>query len=68
MFGPHQPIDYSDLEVGSYQDGIRRRSRQNSVQTVGRGSRAVAKKRSSRKRTGPPITGISHRRNRKWTW
>lgn len=68
MFGPQKPIEYGDLEIGPYQDGTQKRSRHNSLQAAGRGRRSVAKKRSGRKRTGPPIMGISHRRNRKWSW
>lgn len=68
MFGTQQAFDYSDLEIGSYQDGTQRRSRQNTVQTIGRGKRSAAKKRSSRKRSSQPVMGISHRRNHKWSW
>ncbi len=68
MFGPQKSIEYGDLEIGPYQDGTQKRSRHNTMETLGRGRRPVAKKRSSRKRSSQQILGISHRRNHKWSW
>jgi hypothetical protein len=68
MYGSHNSFDYGDMAIDSYQDGTNRRSRQNTLQALGRGRRAASKKRSSRKRLGPQILGISHRRNHKWAW
>jgi len=66
MFNSQPPIDYSESDLGSFQDGAQRRSRKNVSQTVVRSRRLLVKKRCTHKRTGPPIIGIGHRRNRKW--
>jgi hypothetical protein len=68
MFSPQNPIEYGDLEIGPSQDGTQKRSRHNTLETVGRGRRTTGKKRNSRKKAGAPIMGISHRRNHKWSW
>ncbi len=70
MFGSQPPIDYSELDFGAFPEGAQRRSRKkkNMIQTVGRSRRFLVKKRSTRERSGPPIVGIGHRRNHKWSW
>jgi len=68
MFVSQPPIDYSESDLGAFQDGFQRRSRKNVSQTVVRSRRSLVKKRCAHKRSDPPIIGIGHRRNHKWSW
>ena len=67
MSNSQPPIDYSESDVGSFQDGAQRRSRKNVSRTVARSRRSLVKKRCTQKRIGSTIIGIGHRRNRKWS-
>jgi len=68
MFGSQPPIDYSESDLGAFQEGSQRRSRKKVTQTVSRSRRSLVKKRRTHKHTGPPIIGIGHRRKHKWSW
>ncbi len=67
MFGSQPPIDYSESDLGAFQEGSLRRSRKNVSRTVACSRRSLVKKRFAQKRTGSAIIGIGHRRNRKWS-
>lgn len=67
MSNSQPPIDYSESDLGSFQDGAQRRSRKNVSRTVAGSRRSLVKKRYTQKRTGSTIIGIGNRRNRKWS-
>lgn len=65
MFGSQQSPDYGDF--GSEFDAENQRGRRKGSASM---TRAQAKKRSTRKRgsaTGA-VTGMAHRRRRRWSW
>lgn len=65
---PNRASTYTDGDLDSYESETAKRARKNHTVLVARNRRGQLKSKKRRGGGGESVTGMSHRRQRRWNW